>query len=148
MRIALAVLVAWLVLPGAREAKAQVPDNQDRAAVQRVITGYATNVQSGNFAAIEATFGPGIHILTGSSALHSWAEYRDQALQPEIVRFTGLRYTHSGIETTVRGNVAWSNFRWQMAGTSENPPPVLGRGTAILEKLDGQWKIVALHFSK
>ena len=123
-------------------------DNQDRAAVQRVLTGYAANVQSGNFAAIEAVFGPGLHILTGSLALHSWAEYRDQVLQPEIARFTGLRYTHSGIETTVRGNTAWSNFRWQMAGPADTPAPVLGRATAVLEKLDGQWKIVALHFSK
>jgi ketosteroid isomerase-like protein len=127
---------------------AQAPDNQERAAVQRVITGYATNLQSGNLAAIEAMFGPGLHILTGSSALHSWAEYRDQALNPEVARFTGLRYTHSGIETTVRGNVAWSNFRWQIAGTSDTPPPVLGRATAVLEKIDGAWKIVALHFSK
>ena len=128
---------------------AQAPsDTQERAAVQRVITGYATSVQAGDFAAVEAAFGPGLHILTGTSALHSWAEYRDQALRPEIARFKGPRYTHSGIETTVRGNVAWSNFRWQIAGTAEAPPPVLGRATAVLEKLDGQWKIVALHFSK
>ena len=124
------------------------PDTQDRAAVQRVITGYATSVQAGDFAAVEAVFGPGLHILTGASALHSWAEYRDQALKPELARFAGLRYTHSGIETTVRGNVAWSNFRWQMAGTGDTPPPLLGRATAVLEKLEGQWRIVALHFSK
>ena len=124
------------------------PDTQERAAVQRVITGFAANIQSGDFTAVEALFGPGLHILTGTSALHSWAEYRDQALRPEIATFPGLRYTHSGIETTVRGSVAWSNFRWQMAGTADTPPPVLGRATAVLEKLDGQWKIVALHFSK
>jgi ketosteroid isomerase-like protein len=147
MRGALMAGLTLLVLGTPAGAHAQV-DNQDRAAVQRVLTGYAANVQSGNLSAVEAVFGSAPHILTGSSALHSWAEYRDQVLQPDIARFTGLRYTHSGIETTVRGNVAWSNFRWQMAGTAETPAPVLGRATAVLEKLEGQWKIVALHFSK
>lgn len=123
-------------------------DSAERAAVQRVIAGYAQSVQSENLAAIEGAFAPGLHILTGASALHSWAEYRDQHLRPETARFRGLRYTHSGIETTIRGNVAWANFRWQMAGDGDTPAPALGRGTAVLEKLDGSWKIAVLHFSR
>ena len=141
------LLALAFALPTLAVAQAP-PDSRDRAAVQRVLTGYAASVQSGDYAAVEALFGPGLHILTGPLALHSWAEYRDQELKPAAARFGGLRYTHSGIETTVRGDVAWSNFRWQMAGTADTPPPVLGRATAVLERLDGQWKIVALHFSK
>ena len=141
-------LIAGLIALASFTTPAAGQDTAERAAVQRVLSGYAQDIQSGNLASIEAAFAPGAHILTGTAALHSWAEYRDQNLKPETARFTGLRYTHSGIETTVRGTVAWANFRWQMAGTADTPAPVLGRGTAVLEKLEGTWKIAVLHFSK
>lgn len=128
-------------------ASAQLVGDPERAAVQRVIVAYAENIQAGTYAPIEALLTPGAHILVGNLALHSFAEYRD-VLQPEVARFPNLRYTHTGIETIVRGNVAWSNFRWQMASPSGNPANVVGRGTMILEKINNQWMIAHIHFSQ
>jgi hypothetical protein len=39
-------------------AAQELPNTQERAAVQRVLAGYAQNVQSGNLAAVEALFAP------------------------------------------------------------------------------------------
>jgi ketosteroid isomerase-like protein len=143
----LAFALPWLA---PRSLLAQLPDTRERAAVQRLIVSYADSLQAGKLAAVEAMFlvDPNLHIVTGSAALHSWAEYRDQVLKPEMQRFTGLRYTHSGIEIVVKGDVAWCNFRWQMAGSSDKPEPVLGRATAVLLKVNGEWKITTLHLSQ
>jgi ketosteroid isomerase-like protein len=35
-----------------------------------------------------------------------------------------------------------------MAGDGDTPAPMLGRATAVLEKLGGSWKIAVLHFSR
>jgi ketosteroid isomerase-like protein len=149
-RFASIALIAFALLTP-RALYAQVPDNRDRAAVQRVLVSYADNVQSGNLAAVEALFvapGPELHILYGDAHLHTFAEYRDPYLKPETQRFSGLRYTHSGIETVVHGDVASSVFRWQMAGSGSTPAPILGRASALLQKVNGEWKIVVLHLSK
>ncbi len=121
----------------------------DRAAVQRVITAFADGIHTNALADIDALFAPsGVHILIDNQALHGWAEYRDFHLKPEMARYSGLRYAHTGIESSVRGNIAWAAFRWQMSSAGDGPAPVLGRGSAVLEKIDGSWKIAHLHLSR
>ena len=138
--IALGVLV-----PGSVNAQAA----DDRADVQRVITAFADGIHTGALGGIDALFAPsGVHILVGDAALHGWADYREERLRPEMARYSGLRYAHTAIESSVRGNIAWAAFRWQMSGADGGPAPVLGRGTAVLEKINGQWLIAHLHLSR
>ena len=146
--LAVLFLVAC-VAAAAFPASLSAQDTAERAAVQRVLVAFANNVHTGRLAENEALFTPtGVHILTGDEALHSWAEYRDQRLAPELARYTGVRYAHTGVETSVRGNIAWAAFRWQMSGAGDGPAPVLGRATAVLEKLGEGWLIAHLHFSR
>jgi ketosteroid isomerase-like protein len=87
--------------------------------------------------------------LTDTATTHGWAEYRDKFLKPELARYRELRFTHSAVEAQVRGNVAWVAFRRELAGeTSSGVTRLSGRGTAVLEKLDGTWRIVHLHVSR
>ncbi len=65
-----------------------------------------------------------------------------------MARYPNLRYAHTGVESSVRGNIAWAAFRWQMSSAGEGPAPVLGRGSAVLEKIDGRWRIAHLHLSR
>jgi hypothetical protein len=143
------MMILATAVPVALPASLAAQDTAERAAVQRVLVAFANNVHTGRLAENEALFTPtGVHILTGDEALHSWAEYRDQQLAPELARYTGVRYAHTGVETSVRGGVAWAAFRWQMSGAGDGPAPVLGRATAVLEKIGEGWLIAHLHFSR
>lgn len=131
---------------------AQTPTGSDpeRTAVQQIIADYAAHVQAGDLAALDSVFrARGVHILTDTATTHGWPEYRDKFLKPELARYSKLQFTHSAIEPVVRGTVAWVAFREELSGeTSAGPTKVSGRGTAVLEKIDGRWRIVHLHVSR
>jgi hypothetical protein len=137
-------LLLGLLAPSAGHAQA-TPD-PERAAVQQVITRLGEYIQAGNLSAADSLFPARGHVLTDNATTHSWAQYRDQYLKPEMARYQGLRYAHTAVEPVVRGNVAWVAFRREISGTGATP--VSGRGTAVLEKINGRWLIVHLHMSQ
>ncbi len=140
-----AMLALAVIVPVSAFAQA----NEDRAAVRGVITALADGIHTNALAEIDALFAPsGVHILVDNAALHGWGEYRDDHLMPEMARYSDLRYAHTGIESSVRGNIAWAAFRWQMSSAGDGPAPVLGRGSAVLEKIEGSWRIAHLHLSR
>lgn len=138
------LLALALLVPAA--AKAQ--QNVERAAIHGVVSALADGIHTNQLGTIDQLFAPtGVHVLSGGSAFHGWTEYRDDLLRPRMASFAELRYAHTGIEASIRGNVAWVAFRWQMSTGGDGPAPMLGRGTAVLEKIDGSWLILHLHFS-
>jgi ketosteroid isomerase-like protein len=145
-RLLLATTLALAVLaPAGVHAQA----DEQRAEVLGVITAFANGIHTSALSDVEGLFAPtGVHILVDNAALHGWGEYRDDYLAPEMARYADMRYAHTGVETSVRGNIAWSAFRWQMSSAGDGPAPVLGRGSAVLEKMNGDWKIVHLHMSR
>jgi len=145
-RVSLLGLVSvGVLLPTA--AFAQATANPDRADVQRVIAEFAAHVQAGDLGALDSFFPErGLHILTDDGTTHGWAEYRDGYLGPELSEYPELTYAHTAIEPVVRGDVAWVAFRREFS--SADSVPVEGRGTAVLEKLEGRWLIVHLHMSR
>ncbi len=79
---------------------------------------------------------------------HGWADYRDNHLGPELEGFENFKYRYFAIEPQVRGDVAWSAFRYELSvDTSRGHTELEGRGTAVLEKMDGRWQIVHMHTS-
>jgi hypothetical protein len=98
-----------------------------------------------NSAGAEALFRPRGHILTDNATTHGFAEYRDQFLKPELARFKA-GYAHTAVEATVRGDPAYVAFRrvFGKAGGTQTE----GRGTAVLEKIDGKWLIVHLQMAE
>ena len=151
-RLSFAVALTSITLVASSAARAQGRGQPDpeRAAVQQVIADYATRVQAGDLAALDSVFrARGVHILTDTATTHGWPEYRDKFLKPELARLKNLQFTHSAIEPQVRGTVAWVAFREELSGeTASGPAKVSGRETAVLEKLDGRWRIVHLHISR
>jgi ketosteroid isomerase-like protein len=142
----IAAIVACTVLAPATMSAQQ---REARMAVQQVISAFADGIHSNRLADIDALFAPsGVHIILDNEALHGWGEYRDQHLKPEMARYPSLRYAHTGVESSVRGNIAWAAFRWQMSSAGNGPAPALGRGSAVLEKIEGQWRIAHLHLSR
>jgi ketosteroid isomerase-like protein len=149
IRILLVSSILALVATAPLSAQRGTPD-PEREAVRQLIMDLATHIQAGNLGAIDSLFrGRGVHILTDNATTHGWAEYRDAHLKPELSRYNNLKLTHSSVEPQVRGNVAWVAFRQELTGdTPTGAAQVSGRASAVLEKLDGRWRIVHLHVSR
>ena len=139
-----AFLALTVLVPASMSAQREA-----RMAVQQVISAFADGIHSNRLADVDALFAPsGVHIILDNETLHGWGEYRDQYLKTEMARYPNLRYAHTGVESSVRGNIAWAAFRWQMSSAGNGPAPILGRGSAVLEKIEGQWRIAHLHLSR
>ncbi len=118
--------------------------------VQNLLSTVAASFQFGDLQPLDDLFaaGRGVHIIEGAGVNHGWAEYRDDHLRPELEVFENLNYRYFAIEPQVRGNMAFAAFRYELSGSMEGRElDIEGRGTAVLERLDGQWKIVHLHTS-
>lgn len=141
-----AFLIAAALLAAPSIVSAQQAPDPERVAVQRVITTLAEHIQAGNLAAIDTLFRARGHVLTDTATTHSWTEYRDRFLKPELAAHQGQQYAHTAVEAVVRGALAYVAYRraWTQASPSAAYP---GRGTAVLEKIDGRWVIVHLHVS-
>lgn len=118
--------------------------------VRRTLESYAELAQAGDLAGMGELVAQrgGVHFIEGAGVNHGWVQYRDEHLAPELEHFTDLSYRYFAVEPRVRGDVAYSAFRYELqAGTPEGPIDIEGRGTAVLERLDGRWQIVHLHTS-
>jgi ketosteroid isomerase-like protein len=115
-----------------------------------VVEAVAAFSQAKNLSAMDTLFAPegGVHIIEGAGVNHGWADYRDNHLGPELESFENFEYRFYAVEPTVRGNVAWTSLRYDLAvDTERGHIDREGRGTAVLEKRDGRWLIVHLHTS-
>ena len=141
-----ALLLLSLVVPSAAKAQVESKPDPERAAVQRVIERFGELLQAGTLTGVEPLFRPRAHILSDTGTSHGWAEYRDTYLKPELERMR-KGYAHTGVEANVHGDVAWVAFR-RVFGKAGAPGATEGRGTAVLQKIDGHWVIVHLHMSE
>jgi ketosteroid isomerase-like protein len=118
--------------------------------IRALMENVAALMQAGDLAPLDDIYapGPGVHIIEGAGVNHGWEEYRDHHLKPELEMFENFEIRYFAIEPQVRGEVAYTPFRYELsADTPRGPVEIEGRGTAVLEKLDGHWRIVHTHTS-
>jgi hypothetical protein len=141
------ILVATLSF-AAGQVAAQEEDTT--AEIRLTLERVAESFESGELDLLDDVFapGPGVHIIEGAGVNHGWAEYRDEHLRPELEAFENFEYRYFAIEPVVRGDMAFAAFRYELsAALNGSPLNMEGRGTAVLELLEGRWKIVHLHTS-
>lgn len=147
-RTTLPILLAAMTLaplPGSAQT-----DSDDVEAVRAVLESLSAYAQAGDLDAMGALYAPGggVHIIEGAGVNHGWEDYRDHHLAPELASFENFEYRYFSIEPVVRGEVAYSAFRYELkADTPDGHVEAEGRGTAVLERMDGAWKIVHTHTS-
>ena len=125
-------------------------DGHEAMAVRAVVLAHAEAVQRGDVAALDTLWShePDVMIVEGAGADMGWARYRDHHLRPELAGFTGLRYSYDQLRTHVSGDLAWATFDYSLAGTlNEREIDVVGKGTMILKRTGGAWRIVHSHTS-
>ena len=81
-----------------------------------------------------------------------WQSYYDH-MAPEMALFEKPSYRLTDIRPFVSGDLAYATFTWAMDVTvisekfegGRHPVSMNGKGTAVLSRVDGQWKIRHLH---
>src|SRR5438067_1915217 len=91
-------------------------------------------------------------IFESGHANYGWADYRDHHLVPEMGEMKNTKYEFSDIKIHLAGNTAWATLKYTIvADVTDNGKTRHveggGLGTAILEKRNGQWRIVHWHSS-
>lgn len=146
----LSTMILVTLLAAASPGEVMAQDDDDTAAIVEVLEALAQYSQEGNLEAIDTLYSSarGVHIIEGAGVNHGWADYRDNHLAPELATFENFEYRYFSIEPQVRGDVAWSGFRYELSvDTPRGHTEIEGRGTAVLEKMDGRWQIVHMHTS-
>jgi ketosteroid isomerase-like protein len=142
LKIALGLLALCVAAPSAAQEEAEE--------VRGVIEAVAAGMQAADFTSLDTLFSDsrGLHIIEGAGVNHGWADYRDNHLAPELRAFENFSYRWFAIEPTVDGNAAWSPFRYELsADAGGRHVEIEGRGTIVLQRTDGQWKVVHMHTS-
>ena len=129
-----------------------MPDNAE-AAIRRLIERYARSVDDADTvlaAEIWATTRP-VSFIHPRGQEHGWDDIRDRF-------YTGLMggtFSHRTLEVRdpvvhVHGGAAWSEFHWEFEATVRADGSTLktaGRETQLYWELDGQWRLVHVHYS-
>ncbi|HEY3024666.1 MAG TPA: nuclear transport factor 2 family protein [Pyrinomonadaceae bacterium] len=91
-------------------------------------------------------------VFESGHANHGWADYRDHHLVPEMGEMKNTKYAFSDMKIHLASKTAWATFKYTIAADVADNGKTrhiegAGLGTAILEKREGQWRIVHWHSS-
>ncbi len=139
-----------LALASSASPLALAAQTEEAAAVRSVIEAVAALSEAKDLDGLDALYAldAWVRIIEGAGVNRGWAEYRDHQLKPELAEFENFRYRYFDVEPQVWGDVACAPFRYELAvDTPRGHVEVDGRGTAVLEKRNGQWLVVHLHTS-
>lgn len=119
-------------------------------AVTDVLTREAAAVEKGDLGALDKIWAntEDVTVFESGHANYGWTDYRNSHLAPELKEFKNTKYSFSDMKVKVEGKTAWATFKYSLAaemGTRKIESG--GLGTAILEKREGNWRIVHWHSS-
>jgi uncharacterized protein (TIGR02246 family) len=122
----------------------------EEKAVRDVLTQEAAAVEKGDLAALDRLWAndESVTVFESGHANYGWADYRNNHLAPELKEFKNTKYAFSDLKVKVDGKTAWATFKYTLSadiGTRRIDSG--GLATAILEKRDGNWRIVHWHSS-
>ncbi len=89
-----------------------------------------------------------VTVFESGHANYGWADYRDNHLVPEMKEMKNTKYEYSDIKAKVSGNLAYATMKYTISGDiGTRHVDGAGLATAVLEKMNGKWKIVHWHSS-
>lgn len=143
--------VAFAALIGVSEYYSSVSAQTNEVkAVTDVLTREASSVEKGDVAALDQLWAndESVTVFESGYANYGWNDYRNHHLAPELKEFKNTKYAFSDLKVKVDGKTAWATFKYTLAadvGTRNIQSG--GLGTVVLEKREGQWRIVHWHSS-
>jgi ketosteroid isomerase-like protein len=154
LSVSLAIAMVITSAIGAeKKSQASTQDN-DEAAVRTAILKSASTFEKNDMAGATQVWADdeSLTVFESGHANYGWGDYRNNHLGPEMAEMKNTKYAFSDIKIHLAGNTSWATMKYTIsADVMDNGKPrhVDGGGlaTAVLEKRDGQWRIVHWHSS-
>ena len=159
MRAKLLVLVAAVFVLGGTKwigtlSGQGVAQSNDEAAVREVLAKSASSFAKNDMAAASQVWAndESLIVFESGHANYGWADYRDNHLGPEMKEMQSTNYTFGDVKVHLAGNTAWATMKYSIAADVAEAGKTrhvegAGLATAVLEKREGQWRIVHWHSS-
>ncbi len=133
---------------------AAAPLAGEERAVAEVLGQYAAALSANDLARVRPLLvaGDAFSYFEGSFVNVGWQSFHDH-LAPEMAMFERPSYRVTDLRPFVSGDLAYATFSWAMDVTvvspkfeaGRHPVSMAGKGTAVLSRIDGQWRIRHLH---
>jgi ketosteroid isomerase-like protein len=147
------VLVSLVAFAASHESTATAQGN-DEAAVRETLLQNASSFEKNDMATATKVWAndESVTVFESGHANYGWADYRDHHLAPEMAEMKNTKYSFSDVKIHVSGNTAWATMKYAIAADVSEAGKTrhvegAGLATAVLEKRDGQWRIVHWHSS-
>ena len=89
-----------------------------------------------------------VTVFESGHANYGWTDYRDNHLAPEMKEMKNTKYEFSDIRAKISGDMAYATMKYTISGDVDgNHFDGAGLATAVLEKRNGDWKIIHWHSS-
>lgn len=139
---------------GVAHQRATIAQGSDEAAVRDALLKSASTFEKNDLLGAASVWvnDESLTIFESGHANYGWADYRDNHLGPEMGEMKNTKYALSDLKLHLAGNTAWVTLKYTItADVMDNGKPRHvdggGLGTAVLEKRQGQWRIVHWHSS-
>lgn len=131
-------------------APASAAQTSDEKAVRDVLTREAAAIEKGDLAALDKIWATdeSVTVFESGHANYGWSDYREHHLAPELKEFKNTKYAFLDVQVKVDGKTAWATFKYTLsADIGARHVDAGGLGTVVLEKREGNWRIVHWHSS-
>ncbi len=152
--ISLAVLLVSPITLRANFSSRGLAYANDEAAVRDALVKSALSFEKNDIAMASQVWAndESLTVFESGHANYGWTDYRDHHLVPEMGEMKNTKYGFSDIKIHLAGKTAWAAFKYTIAADVVDNGKTrhidgAGLGTAILEKREGQWRIVHWHSS-
>ena len=123
-------------------------DERSVAEIRKTFDGLVEAANRRDAEALGRFFDAGVTVIDMGGRTVGWESYRAKVLpaQFDLVPAGAAAHSVSALAITAHGDMGWATYRFQMdASTKQGRQKVFGFGTAVFQREQGDWKVVALQ---
>lgn len=150
MRIPVKLLIAPLALCVGVAAAQPPPAPSDTAAVEAVLASYKTSLERLDLTGVEDLFAEDNQVIESGKVEGRYTDYLANHIGPELDHFQSFAFSDYKVDVNVMESVAWATETYRYTIRLKDKADVIERqgvASTVLNKHDGQWKIVSTHSS-
>lgn len=122
----------------------------DADAVKKVLNAYNAAMQKLDTTGTAALFADSSLIVESGSVEGTYQHYEAHHIGPELGEFKAFTFSGYKVNVTVDGDYAFATEEFKYKIVLKENDKIIERNavtTAVLKKLNGDWKITVMHFS-
>jgi len=152
-RFAVVTLLGCAVSAAAAPQAPQAASAADEAAIRQLITTYARSVDTVDTTLASTIWAdsPDVSFIHPKGHQHGWESIKSGVYEQAMGQtFSERRLTVKDVAIHCHGDSAWAEFYWDFAGKLRqdgSPVATHGRETQIYWRLNGEWRLVHVHYS-